>query len=164
VFRRLELLFVNILGRNPLLPRPSEKTTSSGNAASRSEVPERESTTNSDGGNIFDPNIGFGPMGAQYNVPPPSMTNPFFLPPAPNILQQQQQPPPGPSPFLNPSGNPFWTPPMGMNPGPPKNPHDSSRQGQQGRSSSGSGPGRRGTGGRNTENKPSGNRTRGWNR
>ncbi|OXA57029.1 Flowering time control protein FY [Folsomia candida] len=133
-------------GRNPLLPRMNERV-NSGSAS----LNEKESSTNvgggvdagGGGGNIFDPNIGFGPMGAQYNlpVPPHAMGNPFFT----------QQPPTGPSPFLNHSNNPFWNPPTNQAPG--NNPN---RQGQV-RPGGGRGRASRGGGGNNSSRG-------GWNR
>lgn len=55
-----------------------------------------------DSRNIFDPNVGFGPMGSPFNGHPMGMAmgNPF--------LAAAQS-----TPFMN-NPNPFWTPPMGM--------------------------------------------------
>jgi hypothetical protein len=129
-----------ITGRNPLLPRANERPNNSNAAPNRPEVSDQE--------NIFDPNVGFGPMGAQYNGP--NMVNPFFLP---------QQPPPGSSPFLNQPNNSFWgsnpNTHMGMPQGPSPNKNQNNRP-PPGRS----GPPRRG----NSRGVGNNNVPRGWNR
>lgn len=86
-------------GRNPLLPRKNEP-----------EVSKPES------GNIFDPSVGFGPMGAQYG----GNTNPNMIPVAgmafPNPFFQVAATQPPPLMALN---NPFWNVGMQAQSGPP---------------------------------------------
>ena len=89
----------------------------------------------------FNPNVGFGPMGAQFN-------NPFD--PASSST--------APSPFLNPSSNPFWS----NNPN-PNAPHmQKSSQGSS--SSSRNSRGSRMDRSRNSDSRREGGGGGGWNR
>ena len=99
-----------IVGRSSsLLPKPerdrpaasergeSKPSRSSNGSSKRSDSSsgQQQQQMGSGGFGPFNPNVGFGPMGAQYN-------NPFD--PA-----SSSSGPAGPSPFLNPNQNPFWS-------------------------------------------------------
>jgi len=109
--------------RNPLLPQPNEMPNAgssvSGNNGNMNLPlrPEGSALRGMDSSSgpppsmdIFNPNVGFGPMGAQYNNPQ-SMGGPPMFPHRPPHPHQQ-----GP-PFPNPQGNPFWNQPQHLGPG-----------------------------------------------